>query len=213
MVTSTPQPIPLDCRCALSPVRGAIRLTFHGNRAPVCIIRFSRSTTLRATRTLTSANISDGRRHRTVTRTVGNIGFAATFNGVLRQLLHANINVRRTKVLPHCHHLIRRLTRRNLLPIVYNASALNINVGIPVRSIILATLAGFSNAGVHHLHTHRFRRVTKQTNHVKFSARKLIVTRTPRCRVRGRGTVTGTKKSPGGLGGIGHGGTPRNFIA
>lgn len=179
LVTGAIRPVPLHYRWSLDPLEEVIRDIVATHMAPVYVVYFSqREAVLGAQSLLGTALISKERKEQ-ISQALASFTFGAGFGKILSKLLRSGIGVHHAGLLPRYRRLVERLAQAGLLAVICGTDTLGVGINVPIRTVLITSLAKFDGNRMRHLTAREFHQIAGRAGRAGFDTIGYVVVQAP----------------------------------
>ncbi|MCI6573776.1 MAG: DUF3516 domain-containing protein [Actinomycetaceae bacterium] len=179
LISGAQRPVPLNYRWSLDPLEDVIRDLVATHMAPVYVVYFSqREAVLGAQALLGTALISKERKEQ-ISRALGSFRFGSGFGQTLSKLLRSGIGVHHAGLLPRYRRLVERLAQAGLLAVICGTDTLGVGINVPIRTVLITSLAKFDGNRMRHLTAREFHQIAGRAGRAGFDTIGYVVVQAP----------------------------------
>lgn len=179
IIDNAERPVPLSYHYSLEPVSETIKELVTTHRAPVYIVHFSQLAAVSAATELQSVAISTKEQKAAIADEIGDFRFGPGFGAVLSKLLRSGIGVHHAGMLPRYRRLVERLAQQGLLRVICGTDTLGVGINVPIRTVLLTSLAKFDGEKQRQLTAREFHQIAGRAGRAGFDTTGDVVVQAP----------------------------------
>ncbi|WP_114855707.1 RNA helicase [Brachybacterium sp. YJGR34] len=178
-IDDAPRPVPLDFRWSLEPLPDTIATILQDRDAPVYIVHFTQKDALEQAQALRGQKIlADGEKER-IREIIGDFRFSRGFGQVLSGLVREGIGVHHAGMLPKYRRLVEKLAQSGLLKIICGTDTLGVGINVPIRTVLLTSLAKFDGKRMRLLNAREFHQIAGRAGRAGYDTVGHVVVQAP----------------------------------
>jgi superfamily II RNA helicase len=179
IVAGGERPVPLAFEYATTPVHETIEAILERDRAPVYVVHPTQAAALERAQALTSLNVCSRAEKDAIAAALGSFRFTAGFGRTLSRLVRHGIGVHHAGMLPRYRRLVEQLTRAGLLKVVCGTDTLGVGINVPIRTVLITSLAKFDGRRMRLLRAREFHQVAGRAGRPGFDTSGLVIVQAP----------------------------------
>ncbi|MGO1623068.1 DEAD/DEAH box helicase [Flaviflexus sp.] len=179
IIDNAERPVPLSYNYSLETVSETIKELVSTHRSPVYIVHFSQLAAVSAATELQSVALSTKEQKTEIAEEIGDFRFGPGFGAVLSKLLRAGIGVHHAGMLPRYRRLVERLAQQGLLRVICGTDTLGVGINVPIRTVLLTSLAKFDGEKQRQLTAREFHQIAGRAGRAGFDTTGEVVVQAP----------------------------------
>lgn len=179
VIDDAERPVPLSYTYSLETVSETIKELVSTHRSPVYIVHFSQLAAVSAATELQSVALSTKEQKAAIADEIGAFRFGPGFGAVLSRLLGAGIGVHHAGMLPRYRRLVERLAQQGLLRVICGTDTLGVGINVPIRTVLLTSLAKFDGEKQRQLTAREFHQIAGRAGRAGFDTTGEVVVQAP----------------------------------
>ena len=179
IIDDAERPVPLSYTYSLEPVSETVKELVSTHRSPVYIVHFSQLAAVSAATELQSVALSSKEQKAAIADEIGDFRFGPGFGAVLSKLVRAGIGVHHAGMLPRYRRLVERLAQRGLLRVICGTDTLGVGINVPIRTVLLTSLAKFDGEKQRQLSAREFHQIAGRAGRAGFDTTGEVVVQAP----------------------------------
>lgn len=179
IVDDAERPVPLTFTYSLETVSETVKELVSTHRAPVYIVHFSQLAAINAATELQSVAIASKEQKAQIAEALGDFRFGPGFGAVLSKLLRAGIGIHHAGMLPRYRRLVERLAQQGLLRVICGTDTLGVGINVPIRTVLLTSLAKFDGEKQRQLTAREFHQIAGRAGRAGFDTVGEVVVQAP----------------------------------
>ncbi|MCU0301838.1 MAG: DUF3516 domain-containing protein [Candidatus Nanopelagicales bacterium] len=179
IVAGGERPVPLAFEYAMTPVHETIEAILERDRAPVYVVHPTQAAALERAQALMSLNVCTRTEKDAIADALGEFRFTAGFGRTLSRLVRHGIGVHHAGMLPRYRRLVEQLTRAGLLKVVCGTDTLGVGINVPIRTVLITSLAKFDGRRMRLLRAREFHQVAGRAGRPGYDTSGLVVVQAP----------------------------------
>ena len=178
-ITSAERPVPLHYEYSLAPIGEVIQDLVAAHMAPVYVVHFSQREAVAGAQALLGMSLISRERKDQIAAALGGFKFGAGFGATLSKLLRSGIGVHHAGLLPRYRRLVERLTQAGLLAVICGTDTLGVGINVPIRTVLLTSLAKFDGSKMRHLSAREFHQIVGRAGRAGFDTIGYVYVQAP----------------------------------
>ena len=179
VVSSAVRPVPLHFTWNLDPINETIQDLVSTHMAPVYVVYPSQREAVAGGQALLGMSLISKERKEEIAKALGRFKFGTGFGATLSKLLRQGIGVHHAGLLPRYRRLVERLTQAGLLSVICGTDTLGVGINVPIRTVLIASLAKFDGTKMRHLTAREFHQVAGRAGRAGFDTVGYVVVQAP----------------------------------
>ncbi|MEZ7897927.1 MAG: DUF3516 domain-containing protein [Flaviflexus sp.] len=179
IIDDAERPVPLTFTYSLETVSETVKELVSTHRAPVYIVHFSQLAAINAATELQSVAIATKEQKAQIAEALGDFRFGPGFGAVLSKLLRAGIGIHHAGMLPRYRRLVERLAQQGLLRVICGTDTLGVGINVPIRTVLLTSLAKFDGEKQRQLTAREFHQIAGRAGRAGFDTMGEVVVQAP----------------------------------
>lgn len=179
VVADALRPVPLHYTWSVQPVGEVIQELVSTHLAPVYVVHFSQREAVAAAQGLLSMNLISKEQKAQIATALEHYKFGAGFGKILSKLLRNGIGVHHAGLLPRYRRLVERLTQAGLLNVICGTDTLGVGINVPIRTVLITSLAKFDGSKMRHLTAREFHQIAGRAGRAGFDTIGYVVVQAP----------------------------------
>ncbi|WP_211331515.1 DEAD/DEAH box helicase [Flaviflexus salsibiostraticola] len=179
IIDNAERPVPLSYTYSLESVSETVKELVSTHRSPVYIVHFSQAAAVSAATELQSVALSSKEQKAAIADAIGDFRFGPGFGAVLSRLLRAGIGVHHAGMLPRYRRLVERLAQQGLLRVICGTDTLGVGINVPIRTVLLTSLAKFDGEKQRQLSAREFHQIAGRAGRAGFDTTGEVVVQAP----------------------------------
>ncbi|MBV7363982.1 DUF3516 domain-containing protein [Actinomycetaceae bacterium TAE3-ERU4] len=168
VISDAPRPVPLEMEYTLEATHELLERLVGQKRYPVYLVHFSQKEALASAKALLSANLLSRQARAEIARELGDFRFNTTFGKTLSKFLRQGIGIHHAGMLPRFRRLVERLAQKGVLAVVCGTDTLGVGINVPIRTVVLTSLAKFDGTRQRHLNAREFHQIAGRAGRAGF---------------------------------------------
>ena len=179
VVDDAVRPVPLNFTWSTEPIGEVIEELVVTHRAPVYVVHFSQREAVVQAQALLSGSLISKERKEKIAKALGNFKFGPGFGQTLSKLLRSGIAVHHAGLLPRYRRLVERMTQAGLIAVVCGTDTLGVGINVPIRTVLITSLAKFDGSRMRHLTAREFHQIAGRAGRAGFDTIGYVVIQAP----------------------------------
>ena len=142
-------------------------------------MHFTQAGALETAQALTSLNLTSREAKDRIAEAIGDFRFAAGFGRTLSRLVRQGIGVHHAGMLPKYRRLVEQLAQAGLLTIICGTDTLGVGINVPIRTVLLTSLAKYDGTRTRHLQAREFHQVAGRAGRAGYDTAGTVVVQAP----------------------------------
>ena len=185
-ITDAPRPVPLTFSYATTPMHETIAALLRTADAPVYVVHPTQAGAVAQAQALTSVPLADRAQQRAIAAETARVRFGKGFGGTLARLLRAGIGVHHAGMLPRYRRVVERLAQKGLLTVICGTDTLGVGINVPIRTVLISSLAKFDGRRERLLKAREFHQVAGRAGRAGFDTQGRVVVQAPEHEIENR---------------------------
>ncbi|MDO5646026.1 MAG: DUF3516 domain-containing protein [Dermabacter sp.] len=178
-IADAPRPVPLDFTWARTDLETTIAEILEANNAPVYIVHFTQKDALEQAQVLLGTKILTKEEKERIRELIGDFRFSKGFGQILSKLVREGIGVHHAGMLPKYRRLVERLAQSGLLKVIAGTDTLGVGINVPIRTVLLTSLAKFDGKRKRVLNTREFLQIAGRAGRAGYDTVGHVVVQAP----------------------------------
>ncbi|MCI5825125.1 MAG: DUF3516 domain-containing protein [Arcanobacterium sp.] len=179
LVANAERPVPLHYRWSLDPISEVISDLVATHMAPVYVVYFSQREAVAGAQALLGMALISREQKEQIAYALGSFKFGPGFGRTLSKLLRSGIGVHHAGLLPRYRRLVERLAQAGLLAVICGTDTLGVGINVPIRTVLLSSLAKFDGTRMRHLTAREFHQIAGRAGRAGFDTIGYVVVQAP----------------------------------
>ena len=179
VVESVDRPVPLTYYYAKTPVHETLEELLSTDRAPVYVVHPTQAAALERAQALTSINVASRAQRDEIATALGAFRFRPGFGSTLSRLVRHGVGVHHAGMLPRYRRLVETLAQAGLLKVVCGTDTLGVGINVPIRTVLMTSLAKYDGTRVRHLTAREFHQVAGRAGRAGYDTAGTVVVQAP----------------------------------
>lgn len=179
IVAGGERPVPLTFEFTLTPVHETIGDLLQRDRAPIYVVHPTQAAALERAQALLSLNLCTRAEKDAIAAAIGDFRFTAGFGRTLTRLVRQGVGVHHAGMLPRYRRLVEQLTRAGLLKVVCGTDTLGVGINVPIRTVLITSLAKFDGRRMRLLKAREFHQIAGRAGRPGYDSSGLVVVQAP----------------------------------
>ncbi len=179
VVESVDRPVPLAYYYAKTPVHETLEELLSTDRAPVYVVHPTQAAALERAQALTSVTLASREQRDEIAAALGAFRFRSGFGSTLSRLVRHGVGVHHAGLLPRYRRLVETLAQAGLLKVVCGTDTLGVGINVPIRTVLMTSLAKYDGTRVRHLTAREFHQVAGRAGRAGFDTAGTVVVQAP----------------------------------
>jgi superfamily II RNA helicase len=179
LVTSAERPVPLTFTYVLTPLHETLTELLETFQAPVYVVHPTQAAAVEQAQALMSVNMSSRADKDAIAAAIGDFRFTAGFGRTLSRLVRHGIGVHHAGMLPKYRRLVEQLTQAGLLKVVCGTDTLGVGINVPIRTVLMTSLAKYDGQVTRHLKAREFHQVAGRAGRAGYDVAGNVVVQAP----------------------------------
>lgn len=180
LVAGTTRPVPLDFSYVFTPVHETIEEILSSGKAPVYVVHFSQREAAERAQALTSlSGIITPEEKEAIAKELAHFRFSTAFGRDLSKLLRRGIGVHHAGMLPKYRRLVERLAQQGLLKIICGTDTLGVGINVPIRTVLMTSLAKFDGQRQRILKSREFHQIAGRAGRAGYDTEGTVIVEAP----------------------------------
>ncbi len=178
-IANAERPVPLDFRWATTDLPETIKEILENRDAPVYIVHFTQKDALEQAQHLLGTKILTREEKDKIRDLIGDFRFSRGFGTILSKLVREGIGVHHAGMLPKYRRLVERLAQSGLLKVIAGTDTLGVGINVPIRTVLMTSLAKFDGRRQRLLNTREFLQIAGRAGRAGFDTVGHVVVQAP----------------------------------
>ena len=175
-IADTPRPVPLEYLFAAdTALEGTVELALRRGEAPIYIVHFSQDEALKSAQSLASFGISTKEERQAIKEALVDGRFTTAFGKTLKRLLLMGVGVHHAGMLPRYRRTVEQLAQQGLLTVICGTDTLGMGINVPIRTVLLTSLAKFDGSRIRRLNAREFHQVAGRAGRSGFDTQGTVI--------------------------------------
>ncbi len=179
LVDDAVRPVPLTYSWAATPVHETIETLVADKQAPVYIVHATQKEALERAQSLIGVDLHNRAQREQIAEVVAQFRFSAGFGRTLGTLVRRGIGVHHAGMLPRYRRLVERLAQSGLLTVICGTDTLGVGINVPIRTVLLTTLAKFDGHRMRLLKSREMHQIAGRAGRAGFDTTGYVVCQAP----------------------------------
>ena len=179
LVDDAVRPVPLSYTWAPTPLHETIEQIVDDQRAPVYVVHPTQREALERAQALASLNLRNRAQRDQIAEVVAQFRFSAGFGRTLSRLVRRGIGVHHAGMLPRYRRLVERLAQDGLLSVICGTDTLGVGINVPIRTVLLTTLAKFDGHRMRLLRSRELHQIAGRAGRAGFDTTGYVLCQAP----------------------------------
>ena len=176
LVADAPRPVPLDYQFADdTALEGTVELAMRRDEAPIYIVHFSQDEALKSAQALASYGISTKEQRQLIKEALVDGRFTTAFGKTLKRLLLMGVGVHHAGMLPRYRRTVEQLAQQGLLPVICGTDTLGMGINVPIRTVLMTSLAKFDGSRIRRLNAREFHQIAGRAGRSGFDTQGTVI--------------------------------------
>jgi len=185
-VTDAPRPVPLEFGYVTTPLHETVAALLRTADAPIYVVHPTQAGAVEQAQALTSVPLTDRDGQQAIVEHLRDVRFGKGFGGTLSRLLRVGIGVHHAGMLPRYRRVVERLAQRGLLTVICGTDTLGVGINVPIRTVLVTSLAKFDGRRQRLLKAREFHQVAGRAGRAGFDVRGRVVVQAPEHEIENR---------------------------
>ena len=175
-IADAPRPVPLEYLFADdTALEGTVELAMRRGDAPIYIVHFSQDEALKSAQSLASFGISSKEDRQAIKEALTDGRFTTAFGKTLKRLLLMGVGVHHAGMLPRYRRTVEQLAQQGLLPVICGTDTLGMGINVPIRTVLLTSLAKFDGSRIRRLNAREFHQIAGRAGRSGFDTQGTVI--------------------------------------
>lgn len=179
VVDRAERPVPLHFSYAMTPVHETVAEVLACGDAPVYLVHPTQAAAVERAQALLSVPLTSREQQRAIADAMHGVRFAPGFGPVLARMLRHGVGVHHAGMLPRYRRLVERLTQAGRLPVVCGTDTLGVGVNVPIRTVLITSLAKYDGRRMRVLKAREFHQIAGRAGRAGFDVFGRVVVQAP----------------------------------
>jgi superfamily II RNA helicase len=179
VATGVERPVPLTFTYAMTPLHETLSELLETQQAPVYVVHPTQAAAVEQAQALMSVNVLSREEKDRIAEALGDFRFTAGFGRTLSRLVRHGIGVHHAGMLPKYRRLVEQLTQAGLLKVVCGTDTLGVGINVPIRTVLIASLAKYDGTVTRHLKAREFHQVAGRAGRAGYDTAGYVVAQAP----------------------------------
>ena len=176
LVADAPRPVPLDYQFADdTALEGTVELAMRRDEAPIYIVHFSQDEALKSAQALASYGVSTKEQRQLIKEALVDGRFTTAFGKTLKRLLLMGVGVHHAGMLPRYRRTVEQLAQQGLLPVICGTDTLGMGINVPIRTVLMTSLAKFDGSRIRRLNAREFHQIAGRAGRSGFDTQGTVI--------------------------------------
>jgi superfamily II RNA helicase len=185
-VTDAPRPVPLEFTYVTTPLHETVAALLRTADAPIYVVHPTQAGAVEQAQALTSVTLTDRAGQQAIAQQLADVRFGKGFGGTLSRLLRVGIGVHHAGMLPRYRRVVERLAQRGLLTVICGTDTLGVGINVPIRTVLITSLAKFDGRRQRLLKAREFHQVAGRAGRAGFDVHGRAVVQAPEHEIENR---------------------------
>jgi superfamily II RNA helicase len=173
------RPVPLSFEWSLDPVHEKLAELLATHQAPVYVVHPTQEAAAERAQALMSTPLCTREEKDRIAELIGAFRFTTRFGQTLSRLVRHGVGVHHAGMLPKYRRLVEQLTQAGLLKVVCGTDTLGVGINVPIRTVMLTSLAKYDGTRTRHLRAREFHQLAGRAGRAGFDTAGLVVVQAP----------------------------------
>jgi len=179
-VVATPErPVPLRFEYVTTALHDTLTQLLETHQAPVYVVHPTQAAAVEQAQALMSVNVCNRQDKDAIAEAIGAFRFTAGFGRTLSRLVRHGIGVHHAGMLPKYRRLVEQLTQAGLLKVVCGTDTLGVGINVPIRTVLITSLAKYDGSVTRHLRAREFHQIAGRAGRAGFDVAGAVVVQAP----------------------------------
>ncbi|MDP9182099.1 MAG: DUF3516 domain-containing protein, partial [Actinomycetota bacterium] len=178
-VAGVERPVPLTFAWSLEPVHEKLTELLETHQAPVYVVHPTQDGAAERAQALTSTPLCTREEKDRIAELIGGFRFTTKFGQTLSRLVRHGVGVHHAGMLPKYRRLVEQLAQAGLLKVVCGTDTLGVGINVPIRTVMMTSLAKYDGTRTRHLRAREFHQVAGRAGRAGFDTAGLVVVQAP----------------------------------
>ncbi|HTL24263.1 MAG TPA: DUF3516 domain-containing protein, partial [Mycobacteriales bacterium] len=178
-VAGAERPVPLSFEWSLESVHEKLAELLATHQAPVYVVHPTQEGAAERAQALTSTPLCTREEKDRIAELIGAFRFTTRFGQTLSRLVRHGVGVHHAGMLPKYRRLVEQLTQAGLLKVVCGTDTLGVGINVPIRTVMMTSLAKYDGTRTRHLRAREFHQVAGRAGRAGFDTAGLVVVQAP----------------------------------
>ena len=178
-VAGAERPVPLTFEWSLEPVHEKLAELLSTHQAPVYVVHPTQEAAVERAQALMSTPLCTREEKDRIAELIGGFRFTTKFGQTLSRLVRHGVGVHHAGMLPKYRRLVEQLTQAGLLKVVCGTDTLGVGINVPIRTVMMTSLAKYDGTRTRHLRAREFHQVAGRAGRAGFDTAGLVVVQAP----------------------------------
>jgi len=178
-VVGAERPVPLTFAWSLEPVHEKLTELLETHQAPVYVVHPTQDGAAERAQALMSTPLCTREEKDRIAELIGGFRFTTKFGQTLSRLVRHGVGVHHAGMLPKYRRLVEQLTQAGLLKVVCGTDTLGVGINVPIRTVMMTSLAKYDGTRTRHLRAREFHQVAGRAGRAGFDTAGLVVVQAP----------------------------------
>jgi superfamily II RNA helicase len=178
-VSGVERPVPLSFAWSLEPVHEKLTELLETHQAPVYVVHPTQDAAAERAQALMSTPLCTREEKDRIAELIGDFRFTTKFGQTLSRLVRHGVGVHHAGMLPKYRRLVEQLAQAGLLKVVCGTDTLGVGINVPIRTVMMTSLAKYDGTRTRHLRAREFHQVAGRAGRPGFDTSGLVVVQAP----------------------------------
>jgi len=178
-VAGVERPVPLSFQWSLEPVHEKLSELLETHQAPVYVVHPTQEAAAERAQSLMSTPLCTRQEKDRIAELIGGFRFTTKFGQTLSRLVRHGVGVHHAGMLPKYRRLVEQLAQAGLLKVVCGTDTLGVGINVPIRTVMMTSLAKYDGTRTRHLRAREFHQVAGRAGRAGFDTAGLVVVQAP----------------------------------
>jgi superfamily II RNA helicase len=178
-VAGVERPVPLSFQWSLEPVHEKLTELLETHQAPVYVVHPTQEAAAERAQALMSTPLCTREEKDKIAELIGGFRFTTKFGQTLSRLVRHGVGVHHAGMLPKYRRLVEQLAQAGLLKVVCGTDTLGVGINVPIRTVMMTSLAKYDGTRTRHLRAREFHQVAGRAGRAGFDTAGLVVVQAP----------------------------------
>jgi len=179
LVTGAERPVPLEFSWAITPLHDTLTELVAAERAPVYVVHFTQAAAVESAQAAIGLAVTSRTERDKISERLGDFRFSSGFGRILSRLVRQGIGVHYAGMLPRYRRLVEQLAQDGLLKIICGTDTLGVGINVPIRTVVLTSLAKFDGSKFRMLRSREFHQIVGRAGRAGYDTRGWVVVQAP----------------------------------
>lgn len=178
-ITGAHRPVPLVYSWSVENLPELVHDLCTTHQAPAYVVFSSQKAAVEGAQSFLNLAVATKEQKEAIAAALGGFKFGPGFGQKLSRLIRAGIGVHHAGVLPRYRRLVEKLAQAGVLRVICGTDTLGVGINVPIRTVVMTSLAKFDGRKQRHLHAREFHQIAGRAGRAGFDSVGYVIAQAP----------------------------------